>query len=244
MAAELGYGQPMGGVAQTAFVVPNLHEAIGRWVDRHARRAVLRAAQLPRARADLSRRGIARRHHHRDGLCRAHADRADPAARQRALGLQGNHRAARLRLPPPRASPAPTSMPTASPTSRAAITRRSAPRCRPAARWSISTTAPGAQLGFLELLPVTPGMDADFHPLLGGVPRLGRHRSRALLPLITNRNPTCSQAPPTHARQLDEQFARLPDAAGVPAQPQLRDRVLRPAGAQRADAARSSRTWR
>jgi hypothetical protein len=32
MAAELGYGQPMGGVAQTAFIVPNLHEAIGRWV--------------------------------------------------------------------------------------------------------------------------------------------------------------------------------------------------------------------
>ena len=32
MAGELGYGQPMGGIAQTAFVVPNLHEAIGRWV--------------------------------------------------------------------------------------------------------------------------------------------------------------------------------------------------------------------
>ena len=31
-AAELGYGQPMGGIAQTAFIVPNLHEAIGRWV--------------------------------------------------------------------------------------------------------------------------------------------------------------------------------------------------------------------
>jgi hypothetical protein len=32
MASELGYGQPMGGIAQTAFIVPNLHEAIGRWV--------------------------------------------------------------------------------------------------------------------------------------------------------------------------------------------------------------------
>ena len=41
-------------------------------------------------------------------------------------------------------------------------TRRSAPRCRPAARWSTSTTAPGVQWGFLELLPVTPGMDETF----------------------------------------------------------------------------------
>jgi hypothetical protein len=32
MAAELGYGQPMGGVAQTAFTVPDLHAAIDRWV--------------------------------------------------------------------------------------------------------------------------------------------------------------------------------------------------------------------
>ncbi len=32
MTAELGYGQPMGGVAQTAFIVPDLHEAIDRWV--------------------------------------------------------------------------------------------------------------------------------------------------------------------------------------------------------------------
>ena len=32
MADELGYGQPMGGIAQTAFIVPNLHEAVGRWV--------------------------------------------------------------------------------------------------------------------------------------------------------------------------------------------------------------------
>ncbi len=32
MTSKLGYGQPMGGIAQTAFIVPNLHEAIGRWV--------------------------------------------------------------------------------------------------------------------------------------------------------------------------------------------------------------------
>ena len=32
MAAELGYGQPMGGIAQTAFIVPDLHEAVHRWV--------------------------------------------------------------------------------------------------------------------------------------------------------------------------------------------------------------------
>jgi hypothetical protein len=32
MADELGYGQPMGGIAQTAFIVPDLHEAIQRWV--------------------------------------------------------------------------------------------------------------------------------------------------------------------------------------------------------------------
>lgn len=32
MAGELGYGQPMGGVAQTAFIVPDLQEAIKRWV--------------------------------------------------------------------------------------------------------------------------------------------------------------------------------------------------------------------
>ena len=32
MAAELGYGQPMGGIAQTAFIVPDLQAAIGRWV--------------------------------------------------------------------------------------------------------------------------------------------------------------------------------------------------------------------
>ena len=31
MASELGYGQPMGGVAQTAFVVPDLQAAIARW---------------------------------------------------------------------------------------------------------------------------------------------------------------------------------------------------------------------
>ena len=31
MAAELGYGQPMGGIAQTAFVVPDLERAIERW---------------------------------------------------------------------------------------------------------------------------------------------------------------------------------------------------------------------
>lgn len=37
MAAELGYGQPMGGIAQTAFVVPDLQAAIRRWVaDMHA----------------------------------------------------------------------------------------------------------------------------------------------------------------------------------------------------------------
>ena len=32
MAGTLGYGQPMGGVAQTAFVVTHLQDAIGRWV--------------------------------------------------------------------------------------------------------------------------------------------------------------------------------------------------------------------
>jgi hypothetical protein len=32
MSDELGYGQPMGGVAQTAFVVPDLESAIRRWV--------------------------------------------------------------------------------------------------------------------------------------------------------------------------------------------------------------------
>jgi len=32
MAEELGYGQPMGGVAQTAFIVPDLRQAIDRWV--------------------------------------------------------------------------------------------------------------------------------------------------------------------------------------------------------------------
>ncbi|MCB2066328.1 MAG: VOC family protein [Erythrobacter sp.] len=31
MAALLGYGQPLGGVAQTAFIVPDLHEAIHQW---------------------------------------------------------------------------------------------------------------------------------------------------------------------------------------------------------------------
>jgi len=37
MAAELGYGQPMGGIAQTAFIVPDLPAAIDRWVkDTHA----------------------------------------------------------------------------------------------------------------------------------------------------------------------------------------------------------------
>ena len=32
MATELGYGQPLGGVAQTAFVVPDLQAAVRRWV--------------------------------------------------------------------------------------------------------------------------------------------------------------------------------------------------------------------
>ncbi|AKH42581.1 hypothetical protein FHS61_000351 [Altererythrobacter atlanticus] len=32
MTETLGYGQPMGGVAQTAFVVPDLQEAIQRWI--------------------------------------------------------------------------------------------------------------------------------------------------------------------------------------------------------------------
>ena len=32
MTKQLGYGQPMEGVAQTAFIVPDLHDAIGRWV--------------------------------------------------------------------------------------------------------------------------------------------------------------------------------------------------------------------
>ena len=32
MAAELGYGQPMGGIAQTAFVVEDLQAAIDHWV--------------------------------------------------------------------------------------------------------------------------------------------------------------------------------------------------------------------
>ena len=32
MAAQLGYGQPLGGVAQTAFIVPALAPAIGAWV--------------------------------------------------------------------------------------------------------------------------------------------------------------------------------------------------------------------
>src|SRR5690554_4825357 len=40
------------------------------------------------------------------------------------------------------ASPAPTSMPTAASTRRTAITKRSVPPCRPAARWSISITEP------------------------------------------------------------------------------------------------------
>jgi hypothetical protein len=31
MTAQLGYGQPMGGVAQTAFVVPDLQAAMARW---------------------------------------------------------------------------------------------------------------------------------------------------------------------------------------------------------------------
>ena len=32
MAGELGYGQPMGGIAQTAFVVEDLQAAISHWV--------------------------------------------------------------------------------------------------------------------------------------------------------------------------------------------------------------------
>lgn len=32
MAGELGFGQPMGGVAQTAFIVPDLTDAIHHWV--------------------------------------------------------------------------------------------------------------------------------------------------------------------------------------------------------------------
>jgi hypothetical protein len=32
MADELGYGQPMGGIAQTAFVVEDLGTAIDHWV--------------------------------------------------------------------------------------------------------------------------------------------------------------------------------------------------------------------
>jgi hypothetical protein len=32
MAGELGYGQPIGGIAQTAFIVPDLHESIQHWI--------------------------------------------------------------------------------------------------------------------------------------------------------------------------------------------------------------------
>ena len=31
MTSQLGFGQPMGGVAQTAFIVPDLQEAVGHW---------------------------------------------------------------------------------------------------------------------------------------------------------------------------------------------------------------------
>src|SRR5690606_2549195 len=152
---------------------------------RHARGAVLRAAQLPRPRTDLPRRGIARRHHHRDGLCRAHADRTDPAARRRAVGVPGNDRLEGLRLPPRRdrlrrrrrrqpGLPG-ARLPRGVPRRGADRRRGGLPRQRHRRAARVHRAPPGdARHG------------RDLHPVLGGLPRLGRQRSRPLLPLIAN----------------------------------------------------------
>ena len=133
MAQELGYGQPMGGIAQTAFVVEDLQAAIDHWVTncRAGPFFVLDHFLVPgqtyrgeESRADITiAMGFAG--HMLMELIQPLDDH--PSVYQETI----RHPATASTTS---ASPAPTSMQRARNTCAAAMSRRSAPRCRPAAR--------------------------------------------------------------------------------------------------------------
>ena len=161
MTAELGYGQPMGGIAQTAFIVPNLHEAIHRWVadTRAGPFFVLPNFLVPgqtyrgeESRADITiAMGFAGHMlieliQPLDGEPSVYRETielrgygfhhlgiacADVDAQSRAYQARGYHEAFRAAVPT-------------------------------GGEVVHLDNGTGAQLGFLELLPVTPGMDATF----------------------------------------------------------------------------------
>ena len=190
MASELGYGQPMGGIAQTAFIVPNLHEAIGRWVTdmRAGPFFVLPNFLVPgqtyrgeESRADITiAMGFAG--HMLIELIQPLDD--EPSVYKETIELRGfgfHHVGI---------------------------------ACADVDADSLAYQARGYHEAFRAAVPTggevvyldngsgraarlhraaagDPGHGRDLHPLLGGLPRLGRQRSRPLLPLIPNdRNPT------------------------------------------------------
>jgi hypothetical protein len=161
MADQLGYGQPIGGIAQTAFIVSNLHEAIGRWVAdmRAGPFFVLPHFLVPRqtyrgeeSRADITI-GMGFAGHMLIELIQPLDE--EPSVYQETMSLRGygfHH----LGL--------------ACADVDAASEAYQARGYHEAFRAAVPTggevvyldNGTGAQLGFLELLPVTPGMDATF----------------------------------------------------------------------------------
>jgi hypothetical protein len=133
MAQELGYGQPMGGIAQTAFLVEDLLAAIAHWVTNcHAGPFfVLPHFLVPgqRYRGEESRADITIAMGFAGHMLMELIQPLDdhPASTRRRSVTAAT-------VSTTSASPAPTFMPRARSTSAAAMSRRSGPRCRPGAR--------------------------------------------------------------------------------------------------------------
>ena len=184
------------------------------------------------------RGGKPRRHHHRDGLA-GHMliELIQPLDGEPSVYRKRSRCAATASTTS--ASPAPTSTPTAHlPGARLprGVPRRGADRGRgglPRQRLPGRSSASRAPAG-------DPGMDATFTRFWEASRRVGRQRSRPPLPLITDRNDRMRPAPPRR-RAPGNNSAGYQNAAWCSCSASIFDRVLRPAGAQRADAAGEAR---
>ena len=178
-----GFGQKMGQVIQTAYIVEDMETAIDWWVkDARTGPWFLLESFLGEGQI-YPRCTVGGRCANRDGLCRAHADRADPAEGRSPVGLSRSGAGARIWVSSRRDRLRGMSTPRWLNTRRADTAWHFVRRFRPVVRWRISTDPPTPP-GFVELIPATEGMDAAFTEFWRASVDLGWQRSRQTLRLI------------------------------------------------------------
>ena len=184
MADQLGYGQPMGGIAQTAFVVEDLHDRdrpLGHQLQAPGRSSCSDTSWCPD---------------------RPIAARNRPPTSPSAMGFAGHmlieliqpldnnpsvyqetHRARAATASTISASPAPTSMPPARDYQQRGYDEAFRAAVPTGGEVVYLDNGSGAAMGLPRTAAGDAGHGRDLHPLLESLPRLGRLRSRPLVPL-------------------------------------------------------------